>query len=169
LTLALDIGRAIRESRERCETPVEGFLTALGGLPGQRHCRLLFEGKITDVIHETRDGWHFGQATLENPQSESPDESAQFVIDIQNEYLIARRNGLPAAMVPDIISLLDQESAEPLTAEMLRYGQRVAVVGYSAPAVLRRPESLSVVGPRSFGLKEDYVPLESLPDFEKRL
>jgi DUF917 family protein len=49
--------------------------------------------------------------------------------------------------VPDLIAVLDAESAEPLTAEMLSYGQRVTVIGYSAAPIMRRPESLAVFGP----------------------
>jgi DUF917 family protein len=169
LTQTLEIGRAIREARERCSDPVAGLLAALQDPRGVRHCRLLFEGKIIDVVHETRGGWHFGQATLANTRGEDTGRGGgQLVIDIQNEYVVARRDGRTVAIVPDLISVLDRESAEPLTAEMLRYGQRVAVVGYSAPAELRRPESLAVCGPRQFGINEDFVPLESLPDFEAR-
>src|SRR5262249_28561709 len=140
LTQTLEIGRAIRECREQCSDPVDGLLHALRDPKGIRHCRLLFDGKITDVIHETRGGWPFGQATLGSPHTQdSGTARSQLVIDIQNEYLVARRDGRTVAVVPDLISVLDRESAEPLTAEMLRYGQRVAVVGYSAPPELRRP------------------------------
>jgi DUF917 family protein len=58
--------------------------------------------------------------------------------------------------VPDLIAVLDAESAEPLTAEMLSYGQRVTVIGYSAAPIMRRPESLAVFGPRLFGIDEDF-------------
>jgi anti-sigma regulatory factor (Ser/Thr protein kinase) len=59
--------------------------------------------------------------------------------------------------VPDLIAVLDAESAEPLTAEMLSYGQRVSVIGYSAAPIMRRAESLAVFGPRMFGIDEDAV------------
>jgi DUF917 family protein len=51
---------------------------------------------------------------------------------------------------------------EPLTAEMLAYGQRVRVIGYSAAPIMRRPECLKVFGPRLFGLDEDFRPVEEL-------
>jgi len=65
-------------------------------------------------------------------------------------------------VVPDLISILDRESGEPITAERLSYGQRVKVLGYSADPLLRRPEALAVMGPRCFGLDEDFVPIENI-------
>jgi Protein of unknown function (DUF917) len=79
----------------------------------------------------------------------------EFRIEIQNEYLVARHHGQTVAIVPDLIAILDAESAEPLTAEMLAYGQRVCVIGYSAAPIMRRPECLKVFGPRLFGLDPD--------------
>jgi hypothetical protein len=60
-----------------------------------------------------------------------------------NEYLVARHHGRTVTIVPDLIAILDAESAEPLTAEMLAYGQRVRVIGYSAaPSAQRLAPSL---------------------------
>lgn len=69
-------------------------------------------------------------------------------------------------MVPDLISGLDRESAEPLTVEILTYGQSVKVLGYSADPMLRRPECLDILGPRKFGLYWGYIFVEDLgPDY----
>jgi uncharacterized protein len=73
-----------------------------------------------------------------------------------------RINGRTATVVPDLISILDRESGEPLTAEMLAYGQRVKVLAFSADAMLHRPESLQVLGPRCFGLDEDFRTIQTL-------
>ena len=83
-------------------------------------------------------------------------------IEIQNENLIARVNGEVKAIVPDLICIMDSESAEPITTESLRYGQRVTVVAVSVPAIMRTPEALAVFGPRAFGLDEPFTPIESL-------
>jgi len=64
--------------------------------------------------------------------------------------------------MPDLISILDRESAEPITAERLAYGQRVKVIGSSADPLLRTPKALAVMGPRKFGLDEDFIPIEQL-------
>jgi DUF917 family protein len=157
LALTLGIGRTIREAREGTGDVFQSLLDFLGADQG-RTARILFDGKIADVTHETRDGWHWGLATLQNLR----DEADRFTLQIRNEFLIAHHNGRPVTMVPDLIAVLDRESAEPLTAEMLTYGQRVKVIGYSADPMLRTKEGLVVMGPRMFGLDEDYVSIEDL-------
>ena len=60
-------------------------------------------------------------------------------------------------MVPDLICILDSETAEPITTEELRYGQRVKVMAVTVPPIMRTPEALKVWGPRTFGFDVDYV------------
>jgi DUF917 family protein len=157
LTQTLEIGRCIRKARDTASDVFAELITYLNSWQG-RTARILFDGKITDVVHETRDSWHWGMTTIQalsNPVDVC-------TVQIRNEYIIARINGETVTLVPDLISILDRESGEPLTAEMLRYGQRVKVLGYSADPMLRRPESLEVLGPRQFGLDEDFRPIELL-------
>jgi DUF917 family protein len=92
----------------------------------------------------------------------APARSQNSVSRSRNEYLAAYHHGKTVAIVPDLIAILDAESAEPLTAEMLAYGQRVRVIGYGAAPIVRRPECLKVFGPRLFGLDEDFRPVEDL-------
>ena len=80
----------------------------------------------------------------------------------QNEYLIARCNNQLLAIVPDLICVVDSETAEPITTEMLRYGQRVKIMGVSVPPIMRTPEALAVFGPHAFGLDEPFQPIETL-------
>jgi len=62
--------------------------------------------------------------------------------------------------VPDLICVLDAETAEPITTEGLRYGQRVRVIGISTPDMMRTPEALAAFGPGAFGIDEEFVPVE---------
>lgn len=152
----LRIGRVIREGRERSNDLFADLLAYLR--KDGRHASILFDGKITDVTHEMRDGWHWGRATF-SPLGDGPEV---FTIDFQNEFTVARLDGRTVAIVPDLISVLDRETGEPLTGEMLAYGQRVKVLGYAADPLLRAPESLDVLGPRMFAIDEDFVPIEQL-------
>jgi hypothetical protein len=80
-------------------------------------------------------------------------------IEFQNENLIARAGERMLAIVPDLICVLDGETAEPITTEELRYGQRVKVMAVSVPEIMRTPQALRVWGPRHFGFDVDYVPM----------
>jgi DUF917 family protein len=84
------------------------------------------------------------------------------VLEIQNENLVALENGELRAIVPDLISVLDVESAEAITTERLRYGQRVAVIAYACDPVWRTPAGLQLAGPTAFGYEHPYVPVEEL-------
>jgi DUF917 family protein len=89
-------------------------------------------------------------------------------IDFKNENLLARVDGAVRALVPDIITVLDRETAEAIVTERLKFGQRVRVVGASAPAAMRTPEALAVVGPQVFGIAEPYRAIETLNGWEPR-
>ena len=60
--------------------------------------------------------------------------------------------------MPDLIALVDLDSGEPLTTEVLRYGFRAEVLVLPPSPVLTTPEALRFVGPRAFGYDVDYSP-----------
>ena len=80
-------------------------------------------------------------------------------IDFQNENLVARHNGEIVCTVPDLICVVDSATGEPITTELLRYGFRVTVLGFPAPALWTTPEGLATAGPRVFGYPIVYRPL----------
>lgn len=160
VTHTVEIGRCIRKGREDTDDVFGALIEFLDQPDEDRHARVVFDGKIVDARHENRDGWHWGEAVIQ-PLGGGSD---RLVIQIQNEYLITKLNAKTVTVVPDIIAVLDRETAEPLTAEMLRYGQRVKVIGYSAAPIMRRPECLDVWGPRCHGLDEDYQDIKTLLD-----
>jgi DUF917 family protein len=158
ISLCYSIGRCIRESREELDSPFDGLIALLHRPEEGKQCKILFDGKIVDLKHEIRDAWHFGTITMEA----HGDSKDVMVVEMQNEYLAARLNGKTVAIVPDLICILDTESAEPITGESLKYGQRVKVLGLSASPIMRRPECLAVFGPGAFGYKEPFQPIEML-------
>ena len=148
LSVARDVGQAVRSARARNSDPVEALLLATGG-------RLLLVGKIADV--ERRTGGGFARGTLSLVGSGPYGSAMQ--IDFQNENLIAYVDGVSIAMVPDLICIVATDDAEPITTELLRYGQRVSVVGIQCHPLLATPQALEVVGPRAFGYDVAYEPL----------
>ena len=158
LSLGLSLGRAIREAREQLRDPVSALAEALSTTI-YTHLRVLFAGKVADVERRTVDGFARGRARFV-----SFDGSSTLRTQFQNETLVAEIDGVVAAIVPDLICVLEAESAEPITTEGLRYGQRVVVVGISTPAIMRTPEALAVFGPACFGLDEQFRPVEGSAD-----
>lgn len=158
LLLALDIGRAIASARRSNSDPVVGLVDHLKNRADPRFAVELFHGKIVDLARETRAGFAFGRIRIEAIAGDAG------VMDIafQNENLEARRDGELVAMVPDLICVLDSESAEPITTEGLKYGQRVRIVGVGVPPIMRSDPALAVFGPQAFGIEADYRPIEEL-------
>jgi DUF917 family protein len=156
ISLAIDIGRCMRESRAQHRDAIASVVELLSHtLYGCAH--LVFEGKIVDVFRRTTEGFAKGNARIE-----SNNGSGQLEISFQNEHLIALHNGQIRGIVPDLICVLDAETARPITTEGLRYGQRVKVLVVGSPAMMRTPEALQVFGPSAFGLDHDFVPIEEL-------
>jgi DUF917 family protein len=156
LTLALGVGRAIREAREANRDPVAGLTEFLAGTL-YRHLRVLFRGKVSDVQRRTEEGFARGRAAVL-----SFDGASKLELVFQNENLLAVVDGETRCVVPDLICVLDSEQGEPITTETLRYGQRVVVVGISTPDLMRTPAALSVFGPSAFGIEGDFHPVEEL-------
>ncbi|MDA8228774.1 MAG: DUF917 domain-containing protein [Desulfitobacterium hafniense] len=89
-------------------------------------------------------------------------EEEEFKILVKNENLIAYRNNQVAAMVPDLISIIDLETLKPVGNSNLTAGAEVAVIGMPAPLVLKTKKSLEFIGPQNFGYKSKYKSLEEL-------
>ena len=158
LTLAIRIGRELREAKKAHRNPFDALLELL---PKTHYSygRIIFGGKIVDVQRETREGFAVGRARIEGLDA----WKGEMVIDIQNENLIARVDGEVRAIVPDLICIMDSETAEPITTEKLRYGQRINVMAVSVPKIMRTREALEVFGPKCFGFDEPFTPIETLP------
>lgn len=154
---ALAIGRSIRIAREAGRDPFEALFQALKSSRNFDRAGVLFDGKIVDLKRETRNGFSVGRAVID-----AFGGGQQMEVEFKNENLIARLDGEVRALVPDIISILDRETAETIVTECLKYGQRVKVVGASAPQALCSPQSLAVLGPDAFRLPGPYRPIAEL-------
>jgi DUF917 family protein len=159
LSLALGLGRTVREARGKSADPFASLLAFLRGTQYYQHCDVLFEGKVVDLLRETSGGWAMGQIVI---QGLGACVGRRVTVQFQNEHLVAREGDRVLAIVPDLVAVLDAATAEPITTEGLKYGQRVAVLGISAAPIMRSPETLSVFGPQAFGLSDPFTPLEQL-------
>lgn len=155
LSLAIDIGRTIRRSRAEQSDPFAALCEFMAGT-SYSVARRIFAGKIVDIDRQISQGFTLGNAKISGDQ-----DTGVCTIEFQNENLVARADGEILAIVPDIISVLDAETAMPITNETLRYGQRVAVVAVRVPEIMRSEAALAQFGPAAFGMDDPYVPLSS--------
>ncbi len=152
LRLAEEIGEAVLAARRSKSDPVEAALARVGGVR-------LFRGKIADVERRTEAGFARGEVHIEGTGG---DAGSELLVRFQNENLVAVRDGTVMATVPDLITVLEEDSGEPITTEELRYGHRVVVMGAPCDERWQTPEGLALVGPRYFGYDLDFVPVEEL-------
>jgi DUF917 family protein len=156
LSLARAIGRIIRTARMRHRDPFEElseYLATTHYSVGRR----IYSGKVADVDRQTSAGFTLGRVTIDPDVGHGPPCRISF----QNENLVAKAGDEVLAVVPDIISILDAETAVAITNETLRFGQRVVVMAVGVPEIMRSPAALKQFGPAAFGLDEQYLPLSS--------
>lgn len=154
VSFSMQLGKVLRENRGSAESilsPLQNLFK--GSVYGQ--CHLLYTGKVTDNKSSVVDGFDVGEATIE------PFDSSQqaLTVNIKNEYLVARVGEQVVASVPDLIVIVEYETSQPINAERLQYGQRVAVFAIGCPEFFRTPDALKVVSPRCFGFDFDYEPI----------
>lgn len=149
ITLSARVGYAVTKASREHEDPVRAVLACTGG-------DVLFRGKVVDVERRLVAGFTRGRLRLDTLDSSL---GGSLEIELQNEYLIARRDGEVAAVVPDLVCLVDLSTGQPVTTEVVRYGLRVAVLRIPAPTALKTPRALRVVGPAAFGYPDtEYLP-----------
>jgi DUF917 family protein len=148
VTQALRIGRAVLASEE----PVAGLLEAVNAIK-------IIEGKVVDVQRKTAGGFVRGSVVVEGFGA---DASRLIRVEIQNENLVALEDGQVRASVPDLITLVDSQTAHAVATELVRYGQRVAVIAFPCHPIWRTERGCEIAGPRAFGYDFDFVPVEVL-------
>ncbi len=151
VTQAVHIGRTVLKARKARKNVVETVVEETGA-------KLFFTGKITDIRRHLVGGFARGEAILSGLGDWAGSEAK---IAIQNENLVLWVDGVPVLMVPDLIVNLELDTGEPLTTEVLRYGQRLAVIGLPAHDLLKTEKALEIIGPKAFGYPDlTYNPLE---------
>jgi len=149
VTLAIRIGEAVGRA---AADPVDALIAEGGAFR-------LITGKVLDVERRTTSGFARGSVVVEGL---GLDAGRLIRLEIQNENLVALERGRVLASVPDLISVVDTETADAIVTERVAYGQRVAVIAFPCDPVWRTGEGIAVAGPRAFGYEFDYLPVEEL-------
>lgn len=120
---------------------------------------VLISGKVIDVERRTGGGFVRGSVVVDGT---GDDRGRLLRVEIQNENLIALEDGRLRASVPDLITVVDAQTADAISTESLRYGQRVCVLAWPCDPIWRTERGLATAGPRAFGYDIDYTPVEEL-------
>ncbi|KAF7330338.1 DUF917-domain-containing protein [Mycena venus] len=134
----------------------------------------LFIGKIVNCSREVRAGFTWGEIRivqlldeeLEGPAT-TPLAAApgdHMVIPFQNENLCAyveKEDGSRrvAAIVPDLISVLDSQSGSNLGSQDYSYGLRVTVITMAGSPLWHSEAGLRTGGPAAFGFDHSFTPI----------
>lgn len=157
LSFSIRLGRVLRESGGNAAEIYPALKAVFEGSIYGELCHL-FTGKVVDYTSSIVGGFDIGKAVIEPFDA----GGEPLHLSIKNEFLVATHAGQVIASVPDLITVLDYETATPINAERLRYGQRVTVLAVGCPDYYRQDAAMAVVAPRCFGFDFDFEPLESL-------
>ena len=149
VSLAIRLGEAAATASG---DPVAALIAELGAYR-------LVAGKVADVERHTTSGFVRGNVVVEGLGA---DTGRLIRLELQNENLVALERGRVLASVPDLITVLDSETADAIATERIRYGQRVTVIAFGCDPVWRTDRGLELTGPRAFGYDFDYLPVEEL-------
>ncbi|KAI8244272.1 putative D-/L-hydantoinase subunit A [Colletotrichum sp. SAR 10_96] len=177
VSLAWRIGRCISlcQATNTMSTVAESIIKEAGG---SEAAKVLFRGKIMRVERRLFKGHSYGEVHIAAFESGDEDEAASvkdraaavaqggmLKVPFKNENILAEhtsedgKTGILAA-VPDLISILDNESGRALGVPEFKYGYRVTVIGITcSPRWTETQAGLDIGGPRAFGYDLDYKPL----------
>jgi hypothetical protein len=149
VSLAIRIGETIGAAEG---SRVDALIAALGAFR-------LITGKVLDVERRTTSGFARGSVVVEGLGA---DAGRLVRLELQNENLVALERGRVLASVPDLITVLDSETADAIVTERIAYGQRVTVIAFACDPIWRTEKGIALTGPRAFGYEFDYLSVEEL-------
>lgn len=96
-------------------------------------------------------------------------------LEFQNEFIVAKSSEKIVATTPDLITLVDTDTGEPITTDELKYGLRVTTLVLPCPPIMNSKKALEFVGPKAFKYENveyhpscEYVAFEPIPKLMKK-
>jgi DUF917 family protein len=150
LTRSMQIGKLLRKAVD----PVEAVLKETEGSK-------LFEGTVESAQQKTKSGFTFVNVKLVGTQEY---HGQVFEFKAKNEVLVAHRDGKLVAIAPDIITPVHPETGKCITAEKIKKGDKLAVLGLPAPEKWKTSKGLELWKDalERAGIHEEYMSLEKL-------
>lgn len=151
-TIRGSVSRALAIGRARRAAGVDGILAVTAGTR-------LVGGKVTEVERRTTEGFARGHVVVVGT---GEDTGREVRLHVQNENLLATEGDRMRCVVPDLITVLDEQTGGAISTERIRFGQRIVVVAMPCHPLWRTPAGLAVAGPAAFGFPDAYRPIEDL-------
>lgn len=148
LSLCGEIGQTLKAARSAHVDPVKALAQKLGA-------EVLFNGRVTDIDRRTIGGFARGSAHFTGLEEY---HGQTFKLDFQNEFLIAERNGELIITTPELITVVEADSGNPVTTDALRYGLRLVALAIPCDPQWKTPAGIELAGPRYFGYDVDFKP-----------
>lgn len=133
LSLAKKIGRIILSKRN----PIDALIDEV-------QLRLIGTGKVIDVDYAIEKGFLNGVCTIKE------EDGSSIKLLYQNEFLFAKKEELFLGKTPEILTLIEHDTGNPITSADLSYGLFVHLIAIEAPPIWSSSEGLSLVGPEQF-------------------
>ncbi|MHA1958920.1 MAG: DUF917 domain-containing protein [Candidatus Thorarchaeota archaeon] len=155
ISKSIEIGESVRDANSNGGSPIDAFLDIMGG-------QSLASGIISSVKGEDRAGhWH---VTVEIAPE---DRKGKLEITVKNEYMMARCDGDPIVMFPDLICLHYPDTGHGVMSASLKEGMKVVVTAVPAHERLRYAGSTEIgrkaFSPERYGHPElEYRPMEDI-------
>ncbi|MGG4494797.1 DUF917 domain-containing protein [Brevibacillus reuszeri] len=142
LSKSEQVGRAMREAREQGIIPAEAIVIAGDG----KH---LFHGIIRLASWKDVGGFIEGEVVIEAKEK----DELPLTIWFRNEYMIAIKGEELLSIIPELISVLDHQTGEPILNPSCEAGMVVDVVTFPAPSAWETEKGLSIFGPEYIGME----------------
>lgn len=152
ISRAFTLGQAIRQAREQGRDAVAAATASAGGW-------MLFKGVVSKRDWQNTRGYQIGTTDIIGTGEYA---GHSFRIWFKNEHHISWRDGKPFVTSPDLLAVVQADTAEPITNTYLSEGENVAVIGMKAGEPFRTQKGIEVLGPRHFGFDLEYAPIERL-------
>lgn len=148
ISQAMRLGRVWREALEEGADVAEAIAAEGAG-------RVAFRGQITRCDWRTEEGFTLGQFEIAG-QDESAGQT--YRVALKNENMVAWRDEVVDATIPDLICMIDVDTGAPVTNPNYHEGQNVAIILLPAPTAFRTEKGLATFGPGYAGVDEPFRP-----------
>ena len=152
ITESLKVGQALREAVQSGKDPAKEVADLLNGW-------ILFKGKVVKKDWEDKEGYFWGINTINGTNEFSGHE---FKIWFKNENHITWLDEVVYVTSPDIISVINLKTGEPITNSVIKEGDEIAVIGVKKRAAFNTKLGIERVGPVHFGFNIKHKSIEEV-------